>query len=139
MFVWLLALPAALKVAIGGLVLLVALQVGHWWQVRGLRNQIEDLTVSLDKERAASAQLRVSLSDLERNRDELADEIAKQSAAIAEIQVRATQQAQRARADALAQIRAAERRAEELRNVATSTVPPGHDNMNAWLVSRFMQ
>lgn len=139
MFLWLMALPAAIKVAIAGVLLLVALQVGHWWQVRGLRNQIEQLNVALDKERVASAQLRVSLSDLEQNRDKLADEIAKQSAAIAEIQTRATQQAQRARADALAQIRAAERRAEELRNVATSTVPPGHENMNAWLVSRFAQ
>lgn len=138
MFASLLLLPSWIKVAIGAVLVVGVLQVAHWWQVRGLRDTIEDLTQALDKERVATAELKVGISDLMKNRDELADTIAKQSASIAAIERRSQQAQQRARADALSAIRAAERRAEELR-LPASLIAPGHAEMNAWLSERFKE
>lgn len=138
MFAMILGLPTWLKAALVGAALLGAVQVQHWWEVRGLNNQIKNLTMELGQEKVANAELRIAVSDVSANRDKLVSTIKEQNGAIellradgqrlsAEASLRVTRAFERGRAVS-----------EGLRS-PTSTVPPGHAGMNEWLANAFKE
>ena len=133
---WLLLLPAWIKVAIGSLAVIGVLQVRHWMEVRSLKGQITELTQGLDREKAVTVELRVAVSEVQRNRDQLTAEIRRQNDAITRLTLTATAAESKA---ALAAARALEsgRKLSEALRAPTSTVPPGHDAMNTYLRERF--
>lgn len=131
-----LGMPTWVKTAIAGVVLLGLLQARHWWEVRGLEKQIATLTASLEAEQVANAQLRVSLADVQANRDAWVARTREQSRAIELLQ--ATAQAAEAKA-ALASARAlaAGLKTSAALRAPTTQVPPGHAAMNGWLQAQF--
>lgn len=132
---WILALPSWAKAAIIGGVLFAGFQVQHWWTVRGLREDIAELTQNLNLERAAMAELRVALIDVQSNRDKLEAVIRQQNDAIELLQARARQVEASANLRVARAVRAGEEAARQLR-ATTTRVPPGHEAMNLWLRER---
>lgn len=132
----LLGMPTWVKAAIAGAALLGLLQVRHWWEVRGLEKQIATLTDERDAERTANAALRVSLSEVQANRDTLESRLREQGRAIELLQVTAKAAESKA-ALASARAIAAGRKASEALRAPTTSVPPGHGAMNEWLRIRF--
>ena len=133
--VWLLALPSWIKAAAVGVVIIGALQVAHWIKVRGLEKQMERLEVNLPLEKAATADLRIAVSDVSANRDKLESRLREQNSAIDNLQVRAKASESRAALLATRLLQVGTKQAEELR-LPTTTVPPGHEAMNNWLQNR---
>lgn len=136
MFGFLLGLPATFKVALVSLALVGALQVRHWIQVRGLEREIATVTQALDREKAATADLRVAVSDVQANRDRLSAAIREQNDSIALMQAAAKAAASAADARVARALRQGVEEAAGLRRPETR-VPPGHAAMNEWLVERF--
>lgn len=140
---WLLALPAWIKVAVGSLAIIGLLQVQHYFQVRGLRNDIKTLTQSLKDEQTANATLRVQVANVVANRNELAGQIAGQNAKIAALQLSADRAKAAADAATIRALRAGEAASRALlAGNATPTAPPtspGPEEFNRWMSEQFSQ
>ena len=131
-----LGLPNWLKMSIGAILLLGVIQVRHGLEVRGLKKQIASLTQSLDKEKAATAELKIAVADITANRDKLVETVKTQNSRIEGIQVEAKRSEAAAVARALRTITAGEAVSRELRSPETVVVP-GNDGMNKWLKVTF--
>lgn len=131
-----LGLPNWLKMSIGAILLLGVIQVRHELKVRGLKKQITELTQSLDKEKAATAELKIAVADITANRDKLVETVKSQNSRIEGIQVEAKRSEAAAVARALRTITAGEAISRELRSPETVVVP-GNDGMNKWLEVTF--
>jgi len=132
---WVLALPNWLKVAAASAVVIGVLQLQHWWTVRSLRGEITDLTQALALEKAATADLKVGLSDVQANRDTLTSRLREQGRAVEQWQVRA-KLAESAAALAATRATQAGRAQSEALRAPTTTVAPGHEALNEWLRMR---
>ena len=89
-FAWLLARPIVL-VGIGAVALLGVRELQHFFEVRGLRKDISELNVALDKEKIATAEFRVALANVEANRDKLESTIREMNERLDAMNARARQ------------------------------------------------
>lgn len=107
----------------------------HWREVRGLEQQIVELTQQRDAETRAKLEITAALSDITANRDALQNRIREQNDAITALQQARTAEQ---RVAALAAVRALQKGREEAAALRApeSTVPPGHAALNAWLCTR---
>ncbi len=134
MFSSLLLLPAWIKTAIVGGLIIAAMQVQHMIQMHGLHKEIASLSAELDKEKLANAELRQGLVETQANKDKLQATIVSQNAAISLWQSRATAAEAKAATKAVRIIHDGAAAAAVLRNTTGAIGPEG---LNTWLTARF--
>jgi septal ring factor EnvC (AmiA/AmiB activator) len=134
--VWLMALPGWIKALAGAAVVIGMLQLQHWWTVRDLRKDIAKLEQALKDAQTEAAQFRVALADVQANRDRLESTIKTQNATIDAMSLRARQIEAAANLRVARALAVGKEEAAKLR-LPTTTVKPGHQQMNAWIAERF--
>lgn len=129
-------LPASFKVAGVAVLLMGALEVKHWWTVRGLRKQVAAQMQTIKDERAANAELRSAVSDQNVTITTLTARLKEQSSAILIWQAKAKASDANAAKKAVDAVRAGENAAEAIRSGHTH-LEPGHAAVNQALCERF--
>lgn len=129
-----LAMPAVIVGLVGALGL-GAFWVQDFFEDRGFRNRIDELTTQVEKMQATYAHLQVSEQAEKTNVANLQKEIAQMNARLDAINARARQVEATANARVARALREGQEAAAGLR-AETTRVPPGHVEMNSWLTER---